>query len=128
MTRKRSKYIHDSGCLSLTHDGECDCPRPRERRATVPEPSDEVIEIRCLWNMTDYGHISLLAAARGYGGRELGSYQDAITDKEFECIRHEQIELHGSAWPCAEGIVKVRHDAIAALFPGVLETEGAGDA
>ena len=83
--------------------------------------SDDFIEIRCLWNMTDYGHISLLAAARGYGGRKLGSYQDAITDARFESIRNEQMELHGSTWPCAEGVVKVRYDAVAALFPGVLE-------
>lgn len=85
---------------------------------------DEVIEIRCLWQKTDYGYVSLLAAARGYGGREFGSYQDAVTDERFERIRSEQMELHGSTWPCAEGVVKVCHDAIAALFPGILSVHG----
>lgn len=87
-------------------------------------PDDELIEIRCLWGMTDYGYIGLLAAARGYGGRELGSYQDAITDERFERIRHEQMELHGSGWPCVEGIVRVRHDAVAGLFPDVVAIDG----
>lgn len=37
MSRTRSKYIHDPACLSLTHDGECDCPRPRTLRRSTPE-------------------------------------------------------------------------------------------
>ncbi len=92
-----------------------------------PSEQDEFIEIRCLWGMTDYGYIGLLAAARGYGGRELGSYQDAITNERFENISREQMALHGSTWPCAEGVVKVRFAAVATLFPGVLETEGVPD-
>ena len=32
MSRKRSKYVHDPDCLSLTHDGDCDCARPRQLR------------------------------------------------------------------------------------------------
>ena len=88
----------------------------------------DYIEIRCLWSMTDYGYISLIAAARGYGGRERGSYQDKLTGERFGRLRAEMMELHGSTWPCAEGVVRVRYDAIAALFPGVLEAEGQPDA
>lgn len=40
MSRKRNKYIHDPNCLSLTHDGDCDCSRPRQLRKpplTLPQ-------------------------------------------------------------------------------------------
>lgn len=41
MSRNRSKYVHDEHCLSLTHDGECDCPRPRTLRPSVVLEADE---------------------------------------------------------------------------------------
>ncbi len=39
MSRKRSKYVHDPHCLSLTHDGDCNCA-PRQLRKppfTLPQ-------------------------------------------------------------------------------------------
>ncbi len=38
MTRNRAKYVHDEHCLSLTHDGDCDCPRPRTLRQPDSSP------------------------------------------------------------------------------------------
>ncbi len=38
MSRNRSKYVHDEHCLSLTHDGDCDCPRPRTLRRPDSSP------------------------------------------------------------------------------------------
>lgn len=83
--------------------------------------SDEVIEIRCLWSKTDYGYVSLLAAARGFGGRTLGSYQDQVTDEKFARIRGHEHECNPD-WPVAESIIKVAASSVEALFPGVLTT------
>lgn len=76
---------------------------------------DDVIEIRCLWSKTDYGHISLLAAARGFGGRELGSYQDHITDDQFQRHRDHEHEVNPN-WRVVESVVKVPAASIEALF------------
>jgi hypothetical protein len=76
---------------------------------------EELIEIRCLWSQTDYGHISLKAAARGYGGRELGSYQDNITDSKFKRIRREEAEASPD-WRVVESVIKVPLRDVEALF------------
>lgn len=78
-------------------------------------PEDELIEIRCLWSKTDYGYISLHAAARGFGGRELGSYQDSITDERFERIRRVEAEVNPD-WRMAESVIKVSGRDVEALF------------
>jgi len=79
---------------------------------------DEYIEIRCLWQQTDYKHISLLMAQRGYGGRERGSYQDRITDDIFAKIRDREHFAHPE-WPIAENVITVSKSSIEALFPEV---------
>src|SRR3712207_5705940 len=71
----------------------------------LPDDPDEVIEIRCLWQRTDYGSLHLYKAARGYGGRTLGSYQDSITDDEFAEIRDHEREVNPH-WPLVESVVK----------------------
>lgn len=76
---------------------------------------DDVIEVRCLWQMTDYGYVHLLAAARGFGGRTLGSYQDALTDEKFARIRNEQAELQPD-WRIVESVLKVPAVQVVALF------------
>jgi hypothetical protein len=76
---------------------------------------EDTIEIRCLWQRTDYGHVSLLAAARGYGGRELGSYQDGITDEQFATIRRHEAEVNPE-WRLAESVIKVPATAVTGLF------------
>lgn len=86
------------------------------------EPEDDTVEIRCLWQKTDYGHVSLRSAARGYGGRELGSYQDRITDENFARIRHHEHEVNPT-WPLAEAVVKVPLSAVEALFTDGTEIE-----
>lgn len=83
---------------------------------------DEVIEIRCLWSKTDYDHISLKAAARGYGGRQLGSYQDELTDERFERIRRVEAEVN-PGWRMAESVVKVSARDVEALFVDGTEIE-----
>jgi hypothetical protein len=75
---------------------------------------DETIEIRVLWQRTDYGYVSL-AAARGYGGRQLGSYQDKITDDLFAKVRAEEQEVNPN-WPLVESVVKVPAAEVEALF------------
>ena len=77
--------------------------------------SEDTIEIRCLWRRTDYGYIHLAAAARGYGGRTLGSHQDAITDERFAQIRAHEAEVNPE-WRLVESVLKVPADAVAALF------------
>lgn len=77
--------------------------------------ADELIEIRCLWSKTDYGYISLSAAARGYGGRELGSYQDSITDEWFETIRQQEAEANPND-RLVESVIKVSKREVEALF------------
>lgn len=84
--------------------------------------SNDLIEIRCLWQRTDYGYISLLTAARGYGGRELGSYQDAITNERFVHVRDHEREVN-PGWPLAESVIKVPKGAIEALFTDGTEIE-----
>lgn len=80
----------------------------------TPEQPDELIEIRCLWQRTDYGYITL-AAARGYGGRQLGSYQDGITDDRFARVRAHEREVNPT-WPLVESVVKVPAALVEALF------------
>lgn len=75
---------------------------------------NDLIEIRVLWQRTDYGYLSV-AAARGFGGRELGSYQDSITNEQFQAVRDQEREVHPD-WPLAESVVKVRSEDIEALF------------
>lgn len=82
----------------------------------------EFIEIRVLWSKTDYGHISVLAAGRGFGGRKLGSYQDQIINEDFARLRDHEREVNPT-WEVAESVVKVKASSIEALFPGVLTTE-----
>jgi hypothetical protein len=84
---------------------------------------DDTIEIRCLWQRTDYGHVSLRAAARGYGGRKLGSYQDSIIDGDFAAVRKHDAEVHPD-WRLVESVVKVPLAAIEALFTDGAETQG----
>lgn len=84
---------------------------------------EETIEIRCLWQRTDYGYIGLLAAARGYGGREAGSYQDRITDERFAEIRDREQHVNPE-WRLAESVVKVDAGKIEALFTDGTVIEG----
>lgn len=77
--------------------------------------ADELIEIRCLWSQTDYGYITLMAAARGYGGRDLGIYQDGLIDEQFETIRHYEAEANPE-WRLAESVIKVPLRSVQALF------------
>lgn len=95
----------------------------RRHGEACPDCGNGTIEIRCLWQQTDYGYIGLLAAARGYGGRELGSYQDAITDERFARLRHEEAEINPE-WRLVESVVKVPYVAIEALFTDGTEVEG----
>lgn len=83
---------------------------------------DDVIEVRCLWERTDYGHISLAAAARGYGGRELGSYQDGITDERFAAIRREHAQATPE-WRLVESVLRVPAATIEALFTDGTEVD-----
>jgi hypothetical protein len=85
------------------------------------------VEIRCLWQRTDYGYISLIAAARGYGGRELGSYQDRITDERFAHLRAVEAEANPE-WRVVESVVRVPEEAIEALFTDGAVTAGKLDA
>ena len=86
-----------------------------------------MIEIRCLWRRTDYGHVSLRAAARGYGGRTLGSYQDGITDEKFAAIRKHDGEVYPE-WRLVESVIKVPAAAVESLFTDGVEIEAAADA
>lgn len=81
----------------------------------MADVKEEEIELRCLWQRTDYGHISLIAAARGYGGRKLGSYQDEITDEKFERVRRAQAAVNPD-WPIIECVIKVKSEFIESLF------------
>lgn len=85
------------------------------RELTAAVERDDLIEIRCLWQRTDYGYIGLLVAARGYGGRQLGSYQDTITDERFLRVRDHEHQAN-PAWPLVESVIKVSAASVEALF------------
>lgn len=88
---------------------------------------EETMEIRCLWQRTDYGHVSLEAAARGYDGRELGSYQDCATDEMFAAIRADRATAEPE-WRLVESVLKVPAAAVEALFTDRTEIEVESDA
>lgn len=86
---------------------------------TPSDPSDTTIEIRCLWLRTDYGSISLAAAARGYYEREKWNGQkqhpDIVTDERFAEVRRRMAE-DNPEYRLVESVVKVPLAEVAALF------------
>lgn len=93
----------------------------------LSDPSDSTIEIRVLWQRTDYGSIRVRAAARGYREREkekgVKQHADMVADEQFEKIRDYEQEVN-PGWRLVESTVKVPAAAIEALFTDGAEVEG----